>query len=85
MFEHIQYATVYSSVIIFAPTNTNWRHSALGVETQSPDQEWPTNLPPQTLRKRETLMNKRVGRQIKSTGTPPKSHSILVHTAHAFT
>lgn len=40
-----------------------------------------TNLPPQTLRKRETLMNKRVGMQIKSTGTPPKSHRILVHTA----
>lgn len=40
MFEHVQYATVYSSMIIFAPTNTNWRHSALGVETQSPDPEW---------------------------------------------
>lgn len=44
-----------------------------------------TNLPPQTLRKREMLMNKRAGRQIKSTGTPPKSHRILVHTAQAFT
>lgn len=41
MFEHVQYATVYSSMIIFAPTNTNWRHSALGVETQSPDPHWP--------------------------------------------
>lgn len=43
-----------------------------------------TNLPPQTLKKRETLMNKRVGGQIKSTGTPPKSPRILDHTAQAF-
>lgn len=43
-----------------------------------------TNLPPQILKKRETLMNKRVGGQIKSTGKPPTSHRILDHTSQDF-
>lgn len=77
------YATVYSSVITFALTKTNLCHSAVSVV------EWQSagvaaKLPPQKLRKRETLMNKRVGGQIKSTGMSPISPRILDHTAQAF-